>query len=182
MIDRYIASVSESPSGHQTSSRAGDLQGIHRHGDLASEILCAELVNSAGVPVKTAATGNSITIRVKCRFNRRQNSPTVGILVRNRIGIDIYGTNTRIEGLDLGTFDKSDLLEINFRFDCWLTPQEYTVTVATQNDDGSSNDWWDDAILFDVVGNRHGAGIVDLRADVSWKRSGEAYGRTESVT
>jgi hypothetical protein len=63
-------------------------------------------------------------------------------------------------------------LDVKFRFECWLTPQQYAITVATQNEDGSSNDWLDDAIVFDVVGSRQTAGIVDLRADVSWKKSG----------
>lgn len=172
VIDRYIASVLESSAGHQGVDRSGNLQATHRHGDLSSEIIEAKLINSAGVPINTISTGDCLQIQITCRFHRAQSSPTVGILVRNRIGIDIYGTNTRIEEVDLGMFAQGDLLDVKFRFECWLTPQQYAITVATQNEDGSSNDWLDDAIVFDVVGSRQTAGIVDLRADVSWKKSG----------
>ena len=36
--------------------------------------------------------------------------------------------------------------EIEFRFDCRLTRQEYTLTAATQHWDGSSQDWLDDVL------------------------------------
>ena len=30
--------------------------------------------------------------------------PVVGILIRNRLGIDVFGTNTRVEQIELGEF------------------------------------------------------------------------------
>jgi hypothetical protein len=55
--------------------------------------------------------------------------------------------------------------------ECWLTPQPYTLTVATQNADGTSHDWLDDAIAFDVVDTRVAAGVANLRAQVEWRAS-----------
>ena len=95
----------------------------------------------------------------------------VGILIRNRIGMEIYGTNTRIEQIDLGAFEAGEELDIQFQFECWLTPQHYTVTVATQYPDGSSHDWLDDVVAFDVVDTRSAAGVSNLRAKVSWHAS-----------
>jgi lipopolysaccharide transport system ATP-binding protein len=95
----------------------------------------------------------------------------VGILVRTRIGTDVYGTNTRIEQKPLGEFQPGDELELDFQFDCWLTPQQYTLTVASQAADGSSHDWLDDAIAFDVVDTRVAAGVANLRAKIEWRVS-----------
>jgi lipopolysaccharide transport system ATP-binding protein len=94
----------------------------------------------------------------------------VGILIRNRIGMDVYGTNTRIEQVEAGVFEPGEEMEIDFTFDCWLTPQQYTVTVATQHPDGSSHDWLDDVITFDVVSHRVAAGVVDLRAKIECRK------------
>ena len=60
---------------------------------------------------------------------------------------------------------------MEFRIDCWLTPQSYTLTVATQNADGLSHDWLDDAIAFDVVDTRVVAGVANLRAKIEWRVS-----------
>jgi len=85
--------------------------------------------------------------------------------------MDVYGTNTRIENTQLGDFRAGDELEVDFRVECWLTPQPYTLTVATQNADGSSHDWLDDAIAFDVLDTRVAAGVANLRAKVEWRVS-----------
>jgi hypothetical protein len=85
--------------------------------------------------------------------------------------MDVYGTNTRVEHIDLGRFEPGDELEVDFRVECWLTPQPYTLTVATQSADGSSHDWLDDAVAFEVVDSRMAAGVANLRAEVTWRVS-----------
>jgi Wzt C-terminal domain len=85
--------------------------------------------------------------------------------------MEVYGTNTRIEKKSLGDLETGDELEVDFHIECWLTPQTYTLTVATQNADGSSHDWLDDAIAFDVVDARHAAGVANLRARIEWRVS-----------
>jgi lipopolysaccharide transport system ATP-binding protein len=95
----------------------------------------------------------------------------VGVLIRNRIGMEIYGTNTKIEQVDLGTFEPGEELDIDFRFECWLTPQHYTITVATQYSDGSSHDWLDDVLSFEVLSRRQAAGVADLRARIEWRKT-----------
>ena len=52
-----------------------------------------------------------------------------------------------------------------------ITANNYTLTVATQNADGSSHDWLDDAIAFEVVDTRVAAGVANLRAKVEWRVS-----------
>ena len=95
----------------------------------------------------------------------------VGILIRTRIGMDVYGTNTRIEQAPLGDFAGRRRTGSGFHLECWLTPQPYTLTVATQNADGSSHDWLDDAIAFEVVDTRVAAGVANLRARIEWRVS-----------
>jgi len=102
---------------------------------------------------------------------RRSTSRWWGILIRNRIGMEIYGTNTRIEQVNLGNYDAGEELVVEFQFECWLTPQHYTITVATQYADGSSHDWLDDVISFEVLARRQAAGVADLRANIEWRKS-----------
>jgi lipopolysaccharide transport system ATP-binding protein len=115
------------------------------------------------------ASGEPITVRVRSRFHAPKSDPMVGILLRTRIGMDVYGTNTRIEQISLGEFQANDELVVDFHLECWLTPQQYTLTVATQNSDGTSHDWLDDAIAFEVVDTRVAAGVANLRAKVEWR-------------
>ena len=169
VINRYIGLVLETSSpGNRGQAR---LPSSFRHGDGASEILGVQILNARGEEVTSVASGEAVTVRVQSRFLKASRDPMVGILIRTRIGMDVYGTNTTLEQMELGSLAAGDLLEVDFHIECWLTPQQYTLTVATQNSDGTSNDWLDDAIAFDVVAPRVAAGVANLRAQVEWRVS-----------
>jgi ABC-type polysaccharide/polyol phosphate transport system ATPase subunit len=169
VINRYIGLVLA-----KDDSKAKKDDRIHasfRHGDGSSEILGVEILNARGEPATAVTGGEPITVRVRSRFHQAKSDPMVGILIRTRIGMDVYGTNTRLERVHLGDFQPGDELEVDFAVECWLTPQQYTLTVATQNADGTSHDWLDDAVAFDVVDTRAAAGVANLRAQVQWRAS-----------
>ncbi len=169
VINRYIGLVLEKQQARH--EKRAHPAASYRHGDGASEISRVELLNAEGRPMASVAAGETVTVRVRCRFQQPASDPMVGILIRTRIGMEVYGTNTRIEKMHLGSYQAGDQLEVDFRFACWLTPQTYTLTVATQNPDGSSHDWLDDVISFDVVDARMASGVANLRASIEWRAS-----------
>jgi len=178
VINRYIGLVLEKQKSDVARGGSREVQGSFRHGDGTSEILEIELMNARGEAGRAFGSGDRVTVRVRSRFHRAKSDPMVGILIRTRIGMDVYGTNTRLEQIELGDFDVGEELDIQFSFDCWLTPQEYTLTVATQSADGSSHDWVDDAIAFEIVDAKTMAGVANLRAEVTWtKRKQEPASR-----
>jgi len=129
-----------------------------------------QLVDANGAPTKTVTSGETVRVRVRSVFHETKSDLMVGILIRNRIGMEVYGTNTRVEQIELGRFEAEDELTLEFQFECWLAPQAYTLTVATQNTDGSSHDWLDDVLAFEVVDARALAGVANLRARVTWEK------------
>ncbi len=171
VIDKYIGIVLERQKAYQQSDRRAHPTATNRHGDGSSEILDVTLIDETGRACGAVTSGERVTIRIRAAFRQRHVEPMIGILIRNRIGMEIYGTNTGIEQIDLGSFEPGEGLDIDFQFDCWLTPQHYTVTVATQYPDGSSRDWLDDVISFEVLSARQAAGVTDLRAQVEWRKT-----------
>jgi lipopolysaccharide transport system ATP-binding protein len=169
VINRYIGLVLARQNANREQD--GRVRASFRHGDGSSEIVGLEMLNARGEAAASVASGEPVIVRVRARFHRPASDPMVGILVRTRIGMDVYGTNTRIERVALGDFSAGDELEVDFHFECWLTPQSYTLTAAAQSPDGSSHDWLDDAIAFDVVDTRTAAGVANLRATVEWRAS-----------
>ena len=113
VINRYIGLVLEK----QESARKKDdrVRASYRHGDGASEILGVEIRNARGEAAASIASGEPVTVRVRSRFHKATSDPMVGILLRTRIGMDVYGTNTRIEQTPLGDFQPGDELEVDFR-------------------------------------------------------------------
>ena len=124
----------------------------------------SELLGRDGKPARVIESGEPVIVRVTSHFRGEQPDPMVGILIRTRIGMDVFGTNTKLEKLALGHCRAGDTLEVDFHFACWLSPQEYTLTVATQHPDGSSHDWLDEVLAFTVVAPRTTAGVANLHA------------------
>jgi lipopolysaccharide transport system ATP-binding protein len=169
VINRYVGLVLERQKS-EPSLTARDLTSSYRHGDRTSRIVEVRLLSRSGEPCTTIRSGDRITIKVEALFLKPATDPVVGILIRNRLGIDVFGTNTRAENKQLGTFQPGEKLEIGFTFDCLLTQQEYTLTVATQYWDGASQDWLDDVLSFAVVEPKGAAGLVTFDTRVEWRK------------
>ena len=137
-----------------------------RHGDGASRIVDVRLLNAAGEPCHIFRPGDSMVIQIQAVFRETVSDPVIGILVRNRIGMDVFGTNTRLERASLGSVQAGETLEIEFELDCLLSRQEYTLTVATQHWNGLSQDWLDDVVEFQVVDTKDVAGVLNLNTRV----------------
>ncbi len=82
--------------------------------------------------------------------------------------MDAFGTNTRIEGVDLGEVRRGDTVRAEFSFRCLLAQHEYTLTVASQYEDGTAQDWIDDAVTFRVSSTKNTAGILNIPTRVQY--------------
>lgn len=166
IVNRYVGLV------HELQLRDTPAEGgSYRHGDETSRIESVVILNSRGEEVTSLLSGERAVIRVRARFARPSDQPMVGMLIRNRLGVDVYGTNTKVEKVELGSFAADDILEIRFALDCLLSRQEYTLTVATQHADGASQDWIDDALSFAVIDHRDTAGMIQLNTEIQWQRN-----------
>jgi ABC-type molybdate transport system ATPase subunit len=142
----------------------------YRHGDGTSRIERVELLDRQGNHVRIIHSGDLARIRVTARFHASCIEPMAGILVRNRIGIEVFGTNTQIEGKQLGRLEQGDMVTIEFLVNCDLARQDYTLTAAIQHADGRSQDWLDDALQFTVSDNVDVAGLARLHTQVHFTK------------
>jgi lipopolysaccharide transport system ATP-binding protein len=169
VVNRYVGHVLERQTAAPRTESDG-LKSSYRHGDGASRVSEVLLTGRDGNPITTIRCGEPVAVTVRARVQKRLSHPVVGILIRNRLGIDVFGTNTRLQQTDLGDFEPGQELEVTFRFDCLLTQQEYTLTVATQHWDGLSQDWLDDVVTFSVMDAAGAAGMVSLPTGIAWRK------------
>ncbi len=165
VVNQYVGMVLDREGGE---NRQPD--GTHRHGDGASHVTAVEILDANGAATRNFRPGDAMTIRVTARAEKALEDPVVGVLIRNRLGIDVYGTNTRVEGIDIGSIGAGETFQVEFTFDCLLTRQDYTLTVATQYREGYSQDWLDDVISFSVTDAREVAGLANFKTKVNWRK------------
>ncbi len=138
-----------------------------RRGDQRARLIDIETLNEQNQPTSQWQSGAEVSIRVTVEFNFPMENPVVGIMIRTRIGMEVYGTNTELEGLRLGPVNAGVRRVITYAFCCELCPQEYTITAASHDPDGTWHDWMEDALAVKVVDTRYTAGVANLRARVT---------------
>ncbi len=145
---------------------AGSLHATLRRGDGRARILSLECLDALDQPVAVLQSGQPAAIRVQVEYEAEVADPVIGILIRTRIGMEVFGTNTELEGLSFGPAAAGDNKTLTFRFSCQLCPQSYTVTAASHDPDGVWHEWVEDAISFTVADTRYTAGVANLHAKV----------------
>ena len=141
-----------------------------RRGDGRADWSAIETLNAADQPVSVWQSGETARIRVTVRFESDVADPVVGIMIRTRIGMEVYGTNTELEKLKIGPCAAGETRVVTFDFDCDLCPQFYTITAASHDPDGVWHDWMEDAVGISVADTRYTAGVANLRARVTCSR------------
>lgn len=144
----------------------------YRHGDGSAEILAVDLVNTLQQRVEFVETGEEVMVRVRFQFREPLEAPVCGFLIRNRHGIHIYGTNTQLQQVELGPVSPGETMEVIFTFNCWLAPDNYSLTVGVHSVDGISFDWLDGAYFFHVLSTMTMEGVVNLNANAKFRRIG----------
>lgn len=146
----------------------------YRHGDGSAEILGAELLNTARESADLVDTGETLTAKMRVRFNRECINPVFGFLIRNRLGIHAYGVNTEQKQLHVGAIESGEVVEVTFAFDCWLGTDAYSLSFAVHSEEGISYDWIDGVLFFSVACAPPVEGVANLNASVSSRRLGVA--------
>jgi len=101
----------------------------------------------------TVSSGDQAQLRLAIR-SEISFSASVGILIRDRFGQDIFGVNTAMLEQPVEFFPGQERT-IGFELGLALAPGRYTVTVAVHTETSHVHNcqhWWDNALEFEVIG------------------------------
>ena len=165
VLDAYRASIAGKVREWGATLKSPLLPAMRR-GDGRAEILALETLGAGGHPTAVLESGENAIVRVTVRYHDAVEEPVIGIMIRTRIGLEVYGTNTELEKVSTGSCAAGTRMQIEFAFRCDLCPGEYTITAVSHDADGTAHDWLDDAVAFAVADSRYTAGVANLRAKI----------------
>ena len=168
IVDRWNRAILERWRAEQSGSNP-PLSPAMRRGDGRAVVKQVELLDAREQPVTAWQSGEEAVVRVSVEFTEAVARPVIGMLIRTRVGLDVYGTNTELERIELGPRAVGDRVRVSFRFACELCPGDYTLTVASHDPDGTWHEWLEDAVAFAVGDSRYTAGVANLRAKATWE-------------
>lgn len=121
-----------------------------RYGNKAAEVIGIAVLDPMGAPINLIEPGSQIMVRISVRACAPLDSPIVGFMLRNHLGIDFSGANTAREGYDLPPMSPGDIFTVDFHLTLpELYPGHFSLSPAIAN--GALRgyemcDWIDNAI------------------------------------
>jgi len=97
------------------------------------EFLSLNIHDRSGSPITHAHCDDEIIIRFSFRCLRRVEDPTFGILLRNRYGMSIFGTNTHLLRQKFNPLLPDENYEVAFKMEVPLRPDDYLITLAVDS-------------------------------------------------
>lgn len=173
----YAIRQSEAVSG-QTVTRSGNARAVISRID----------VLAAGKSVRAVRSGEAVAIRVSIDARAHLPDLTAGIVIRDRLGNDVFGTNTFHLGVPCWSPAPDEMLAVEFMFPRLdLGVGSYSVSAALHTRDThivENFDWWDRAVVFEVLpGDRPtSVGVVSLEVAATWCESGRGQRKAASPT
>jgi len=154
VMDYYNALIAEREGStvQQTVTEEGRVQTSSGTGEATVTEIAIE--NEAGEPQEVLNVGVPVTLRVKVRVNKPVPRLVLGYMIKDRLGQQIYGTNTHHMDQPLNDLRAGEELEYRFRFPLNLGAGSYSITTALTSSEthlADNYEWRDLAALFIVM-------------------------------
>lgn len=104
----------------------------------------------------TLSSGEEMLVEVDIVGNANLPALSLGLMIRDRFGQDMFGTNSHVLGQDI-VLAEGERQRLRFRFAMHLAPGKYTLTLALHEGLDHTRHcyhWWDNASQFEVSGIR----------------------------
>jgi ABC-type polysaccharide/polyol phosphate transport system ATPase subunit len=127
--------------------------GLFRHGSGGGRIRNVEAIDPDGRPLTQIPFNHSVVLRVHVEFYADAPFYILGLIIRDKAGNDLVGTNTFEEHVPLPERRAGDTLVVDFVQQLPLARGTYSVTVglAYHRHAPAYFDWIDNALLIEVL-------------------------------
>lgn len=154
ILDYYNAIIAKDAQVNEVR-QLESLKGTEtRSGNGKATILSAKLYDQHGREAAAFQVGEPVTLCCDVEYKEPVKNASFGILIRDRLGNDIFGTNTHLMEKSLPV--KAGIYRLEFTTDLNLGSGHYSITLASHTFDAhvmDNHDWWDRACVFQVVPN-----------------------------
>ena len=123
------------------------------YGSLEVEILSAN-INGSQSHSDVVSAGELAQVNVILKAHKAIDGVTVGIMIRDRFGQDIFGTNSHYLNVPLSLMS-AEVVTVSFAVVLAISPGKYSLTVAVHSEENHLDNcyhWCDNIVGFDVAG------------------------------
>ncbi len=145
-----------------------------RSGNGNARIVDVDITRTDGQSVRSVLVGEKVVLHCSVAFYKDMENPTVGILLRDRMGNDVYGTNTSHLGHKMMQVQSGDCLDFSFSLSLNIGVGNYSFCVAVHSGDShleENCDWWDRCLAIQVIAGEEpsfvGVAALPTKVDIT---------------
>jgi hypothetical protein len=157
----YARGASPSAAGRRSTPEL--VEGIpnvdHRHGNRRAELVGIAVLDAQQRPTVLLQPSTRVILRISIRAREDLSCPVVGFLLRNHLGIDFAGTDTRREDISMAPMHAGEMCTVDFSLDLpELYPAFFSFSAAVGDGaitPGAVCDWVDNAVTIQMSGGEN---------------------------
>jgi len=159
VVDYYNAMVAIRDNARMSVEQRRQRGGwLHtRSGTFDAIVEDIDLLDGAGNAIATALVDQRLCVRVSVSAKSDIERLVLGLMVRDRTGHVVWGTNTWHTRQVVEDVIAGDRFLFSFYFDCKFGPGSYSISTALCASDvhlDSNYEWQDNVLVFDVISGR----------------------------
>ncbi len=154
VLDYYNARIAQRSSDEEIRQVEGEAGISTRSGTGQVHIDSVEMVDDSGRTARAFSVGDEAVIHCRITLNHPMEDPTIGILIRDRMGNDVFGINSYHLGAGGISGEQGDCIEASFSLSLNLGQGNYSLSVAVHPGDShliENCDWWDRCLVFQII-------------------------------
>lgn len=154
VMDYYNAMIAEKENSSIRSQEleSGKTQTVSGTGEVIVDSVA--IYNQSGEKAEFINVGEAVELRIKIFAKTSVPQLVLGYLIKDRLGQDIFGTNTYHTGQILRDVEAGEEYEFSIKFDLKLGPGTYSISTALVSTDThlvDNYEWRDLAYVFTVL-------------------------------
>ena len=150
---------------------------IVEYGNKKAEVIDYGIFDKDENPVNAFDNGEEVVLRSKVKFNETVKDPIFTMTIKDFQGNDIAGTNSEIEKVITGTFEKGDVVVAEFRQHIPVVSGKYTVSFSCTrfnlNGELEVLNRKYDALLVEVITTKPTVGMLRLDSNITVRKLGK---------
>ena len=141
------------------------------YGNKDAEVIDYGVFDDEGNALNIFDNGDIITFKSKVKFNKTVKDPIFTLTIKDFAGKDVAGTNSSIEKIETGTFEKGDIAIAEFVGKVPVAPGKYTLSFSCTRYNASGNlealSRKYDALLIEIITTKNTVGLVRMDSNIS---------------
>ena len=141
------------------------------YGNLDAEVIDYGIFDTNRNYLSIIDNEKEVVLKSKIKFNKEVDNPIFTMTIKNFNGVEVAGTNTMIEKIYPGKFEKGDIVEVEFIQKLPLAPNKYTLSFSCTHINAKGEleilNRTYEALLIEIMSNKECVGIAKLDTKIN---------------